>query len=52
NHVSDLKKWDSAGAALYGVRSIPTTFLIDKEGKIAALNPSKNNLEAEIQKLL
>ena len=52
NHVSDLKKWDSAAAATYGVRSIPTTFLIDKDGNIAALNPSKGNLEAEIQKLI
>ncbi len=37
-HVSDLKKWESAPAALYGVRSIPRTFLIDREGKIAAVN--------------
>ncbi len=51
NHVSDLKKWDSAGAALYGVRSIPTTFLIDREGKIAALNP-RNNLEQQIKKFI
>ena len=50
-HVSDLKKWDSAGAASYGVRSIPTTFLIDREGKIAALNP-RNNLEEEIKKII
>lgn len=35
-HVSDLKKWESGAAAKYGVRSIPKTFLIDKEGKIAA----------------
>ena len=48
-HVSDLKKWDSQGAALYGVSSIPTTFLIDKEGNIAALNP-RRNLEEEIMK--
>lgn len=52
NHVSDLKKWDSAAAALYGVRSIPTTFLIDQNGIIVAANPNKNNLEAEIKKLL
>lgn len=51
NHVSDLMHWESAGAAKYGVSSIPTTFLIDKEGKIAALNP-KSNLEKEIQKNL
>ncbi len=51
NHVSDLMKWDSAGAALYGVRSIPTTFLIDKEGNIAALNP-RNNLEEQIKKFI
>ncbi|MEZ4993039.1 MAG: TlpA disulfide reductase family protein [Saprospiraceae bacterium] len=37
-HVSDLQKWDSGPAAAYGVRSIPRTFLIDKEGRIAALN--------------
>ena len=52
HHVSDLKKWDSAAAALYGVRSIPTTFLIDKEGNIAALNPNKNSLASAIEKLL
>lgn len=47
NHVSDLKKWESAGAKLYGVTSIPTTFLIGRDGKIAALNP-RNNLEEAI----
>lgn len=51
HHVSDLKKWESAPASVYGVRSIPRTFLIDREGKIAALNP-RNNLETELQKLL
>ncbi|MBT8190958.1 MAG: TlpA family protein disulfide reductase [Bacteroidia bacterium] len=50
-HVSDLKKWDSSGAATYGVRSIPTTFLIDRDGNIAALNP-RNNLEEEIKKII
>lgn len=51
NHVSDLKKWDSVAAAEYGVSSIPRTFLIDRDGKIAALNP-RYNLEQEILKLL
>lgn len=50
-HVSDLKKWNSEPAATYGVRSIPKTFLIDKEGKIAAINP-KANLEQEILKVM
>ncbi|MEL6864353.1 MAG: TlpA disulfide reductase family protein [Bacteroidota bacterium] len=49
-HVSDLKKWESSPASLYGVRSIPRTFLIDRDGKIAVINP--RNLEAELQKLL
>ncbi|MBK7429245.1 MAG: AhpC/TSA family protein [Saprospiraceae bacterium] len=49
-HVSDLKKWDCAPAKDYGVRGIPRTFLIDKEGKIAAINPRA--LESELQKLL
>jgi thiol-disulfide isomerase/thioredoxin len=50
-HVSDLKKWESSAAKEYGVRSIPTTFLIDRDGKIASLNP-RNNLEAELLKFL
>ena len=50
-HVSDLKKWESASAATYGVRSIPKTFLLDREGKIAAVDP-RDNLEEEIKKLL
>jgi peroxiredoxin len=50
-HVSDLKKWESEAAKLYGVRSIPRTFLIDREGKIAVINP-RNDLETQVRKLL
>jgi len=38
NHVSDLKGWRSEGAALYGVNSIPATYLIDGKGKVVAKN--------------
>ena len=53
-HVSDLKKWECAPAAEYGVRSIPKTFLIDKEGKIAQIgvNPLSGGLESAIEALL
>lgn len=50
-HVSDLKKWDSNAAANYGVRSIPKTFLIDKEGNIATIDP-RYTLEQEVIKYL
>lgn len=52
NHVSDLKGWQSSAAALYGVRSIPQTFLIDKEGKIIATNLRGPALEAKLAELL
>ncbi|MBK7872360.1 MAG: TlpA family protein disulfide reductase [Saprospiraceae bacterium] len=52
-HVSDLKKWEAAPAALYGVHSIPRTFLIDREGKIAAINlRGAAAIEAELLKFL
>ncbi|MCS6928214.1 MAG: TlpA family protein disulfide reductase [Saprospiraceae bacterium] len=51
NHVSDLQFWNSAPARIYGVNAIPTTFLVDRNGKIAAINP-RANLEEEIKKLL
>ncbi len=35
-HVSDLSHWDSRPATLYGVRAIPTNFLVDKDGVIVA----------------
>jgi peroxiredoxin len=47
-HVSDLKKWESAPAASYGVKSIPKTFLIGKDGNIAYINP-RNNLEEVVK---
>lgn len=37
-HVSDLKGWQSDGAAIYGVRSIPQTFIVDGDGVIIAKN--------------
>ncbi|MBK6565688.1 MAG: AhpC/TSA family protein [Saprospiraceae bacterium] len=50
-HVSDLKKWECAPAQEYGVRSIPQTFLVGRDGKIVALNP-KFDLEEQVKKYL
>jgi peroxiredoxin len=33
-HVSDLQFWQNAAARLYGVNSIPQSYLLDKDGKI------------------
>ncbi|MCB0665432.1 MAG: AhpC/TSA family protein [Saprospiraceae bacterium] len=52
NHVSDLKYWNSAPASVYGVRSIPKTFLIDKDGTIASTSVSPYQLDAALEKLL
>jgi thiol-disulfide isomerase/thioredoxin len=38
NHVSDLKGWQNGAAAVYGVSSIPMSFLIDENGIIVAKN--------------
>lgn len=51
NHVSDLQNWGSAPAQVYGVSSIPRTFLIGRDGKILAINP-RANLEEELKKHL
>ena len=48
-HVSDLKKWECAPAAEYGVTSIPKTFLIGRDGKIAAIDPRYNLEETVVQ---
>lgn len=51
-NVSDLGGWNSAGAATYGVRSIPANFLIDENGIIIAKGLRGANLHAELQKLV
>ena len=50
-HVSDLKKWECAPAGVYGVRSIPQTFLVGRDGKIVAINP-RADLEEQVLKFL
>lgn len=37
-HVSDLRGWSNAAAATYGVRGIPSNFLINGDGIIVAKN--------------
>lgn len=44
NHVSDLKKWDSEAAEIYGVQFIPQAFLIGPDGKV--IGKYMNVLEA------
>ena len=52
NHVSDLKQWQSEGAAIYGVRSIPATFLLDREGRIVAKDLRGEALEKAVKQLV
>lgn len=51
-HISDLKGWQSEGAKIYGVTSIPQTFLIDQNGKLAGLNLHGEQLANRIKELL
>jgi hypothetical protein len=50
--MSDLKGWQNAGAALYGVNSIPHTVLVDKEGNIVAKNIHGEELTNKLDELL
>jgi len=51
NHVSDLKGWQSSAAALYGVQSIPASFLIDVNGVIIDQNLRGAALEQKLQEV-
>ncbi len=49
-HVSDLKHWQSEAGRLYGVSSIPMSFLIDPNGVIVAKNLRGLALHQELDK--
>lgn len=51
-HVSDLGGWKSSAAQLYQVRSIPSTFLLDRDGRIVKSGFRSNQLESLLIPLL
>ncbi|NLO02372.1 MAG: TlpA family protein disulfide reductase [Bacteroidales bacterium] len=51
-HISDLKGWYSKYAAIFGVRRIPSNFLIDGNGIIIARDLRGPDLDAKLEKLL
>ena len=50
-HVSDLLKWNSPVISKYNIDAIPTTILLDKEGKIIAKNLRGKYLENKLYEL-
>ena len=50
--VIDDKGWEAQSAAKYGVDMIPSSFLIDKQGVIRAINIEGSELENNIKELL
>jgi len=50
-HVSDLGGWQSKPAQIYGVNSIPASYLIDQNGVIVGKNLRGPALEAALEKL-
>ncbi len=50
--VSELKGFDSKAAVLYGIKAIPSNFLIDPQGKIVGKNLRGEELQAALGKLL
>jgi len=52
SHVSDLKGWQSAPAAQYGVMEVPSNFLIDGNGIILAKNLRGEFLDNKLKELL
>lgn len=48
NHVSDLNGWTSSAGAAYGIMSVPSTVLVDKQGRIIARNLRGPELEQAV----
>ncbi|WP_373522614.1 redoxin domain-containing protein [Aquiflexum sp.] len=50
-HVSDLKYFNSAAAALYQINAIPATYMLDPEGKIIAKDLRGASLENKLKEI-
>lgn len=49
--VSDLEYWDSKAGEKYGIRSIPSNFLINEEGKIVGKNLRGEELDKKLSEI-
>jgi peroxiredoxin len=52
NQISELKGWNSAPAAIYGVEAIPANFLVNPDGKIIATNLEGDSLFQKLREVL
>ncbi|MGM9760771.1 MAG: redoxin domain-containing protein [Parabacteroides sp.] len=50
--LSDLQGWKNAGAALYGVNSIPHTVLVDRDGTILCKKLHGEEIAAKLEEIL
>jgi thiol-disulfide isomerase/thioredoxin len=48
----DGRVWQNEIAARYAINSAPTTFLLDKDGRLAGISPEEPKLEDELKRLL
>ena len=51
-HVSDLQYWGNAAGKLYGINSIPSNVLLDRDQKIIAKNLRGEDLQKKLAELL
>lgn len=51
NHVSDLNGWTSSGGATYGITSVPSTVLVDRQGRIIARNLRGEQLANKLKEI-
>ncbi|MDB5272405.1 MAG: redoxin family protein [Chitinophagaceae bacterium] len=51
HHGSDFKGWESAVAKLYAIESLPSSFLLNENGIIIALDPDEYDLEKKLQEI-
>lgn len=51
-HVSDLKGWKNAVSTAYGIRAIPYSLLVDRNGKIIAKNLRGKALYDKVEQVL
>lgn len=48
----DLGGWDALAAIKWQVDALPTTFVVNKNGDVVAINPERDDLEKKIKELL